>query len=264
MQHDQMIYFAVSEYVFNTASRVYQQAGHMNFIIRNEHVKTLTKMVNNNKSVKKQWKENWNPSCVTSTSVPLTTLLSCFSSNFLLHLLQLPLDSPIYLHTSWFQAVIPQLTRLYPNMELEIEASPESEPLLMFTPGNVTLTPVMDIQVFALLPNSSDRQLLFQLRAKTRISVTINVNSSRIVGSLTTGSKLKLELKHSNISHFNVELLEAIFNYYAVNIVYPSVNAKLEEGFLLPLPRNTYLNSLELQIHKNFLLLGANIDWAED
>ncbi|ELW69639.1 Ral GTPase-activating protein subunit beta [Tupaia chinensis] len=188
MQHDQMIYFAVSEYVFNTASRVYQQAGHMNFIIRNEH-----------------------------------------------------------------------LTRLYPNMELEIEASPESEPLLMFTPGNVTLTPVMDIQVFALLPNSSDRQLLFQLRAKTRISVTINVNSSRIVGSLTTGSKLKLELKHSNISHFNVELLEAIFNYYAVNIVYPSVNAKLEEGFLLPLPRNTYLNSLELQIHKVFSFVSSAV-----
>ena len=33
-----MIYFAVSEYVFNTASWVYHQAGHMNFTIRNEHV----------------------------------------------------------------------------------------------------------------------------------------------------------------------------------------------------------------------------------
>lgn len=37
-QHDHMAYFAVSQYVFNTASRVYHQAGHMNFTIRNEDV----------------------------------------------------------------------------------------------------------------------------------------------------------------------------------------------------------------------------------
>lgn len=33
-----MIYFAVSDYVFNTASWVYYQAGYMNFIFRNENV----------------------------------------------------------------------------------------------------------------------------------------------------------------------------------------------------------------------------------
>ncbi|XP_057384303.1 lipopolysaccharide-binding protein-like [Balaenoptera acutorostrata] len=50
-------------------------------------------------------------------------------------------------------------------MELEFETSPQSAPFLMFTPGNVTLMPVMDIQAFALLPNSSGRKPLFQLRA---------------------------------------------------------------------------------------------------
>ncbi|XP_039719652.1 lipopolysaccharide-binding protein-like [Pteropus medius] len=37
-KHEHMIYFAVSDYVFNTASQVYYQAGHMNFTIRNEHI----------------------------------------------------------------------------------------------------------------------------------------------------------------------------------------------------------------------------------
>ena len=37
-KHDHMIYFAVSEYVFNTASRVYHQAGQMKFTIQNKHV----------------------------------------------------------------------------------------------------------------------------------------------------------------------------------------------------------------------------------
>lgn len=37
-KHDQIIYFAVSEYVFNTASQVYHQAGHMTVTIQNKHV----------------------------------------------------------------------------------------------------------------------------------------------------------------------------------------------------------------------------------
>nr|XP_025731519.1 lipopolysaccharide-binding protein-like isoform X1 [Callorhinus ursinus]XP_025731520.1 lipopolysaccharide-binding protein-like isoform X1 [Callorhinus ursinus]XP_025731521.1 lipopolysaccharide-binding protein-like isoform X1 [Callorhinus ursinus]XP_025731522.1 lipopolysaccharide-binding protein-like isoform X1 [Callorhinus ursinus]XP_025731523.1 lipopolysaccharide-binding protein-like isoform X1 [Callorhinus ursinus]XP_025731524.1 lipopolysaccharide-binding protein-like isoform X1 [Callorhi len=37
-KHDHMVYFAVSEYVFNTASRVYHQAGLMNFTIQNHHI----------------------------------------------------------------------------------------------------------------------------------------------------------------------------------------------------------------------------------
>nr|XP_036868682.1 lipopolysaccharide-binding protein-like [Manis javanica] len=208
-KYDHMIYFAVSEYVFNTASQVYYQAGRMNFTIKNEHI---------------------------------------------------PLDSPVHLHTSSFQAIVPQLTRLYPNMELELEVSPESAPFLMFIPGNVTLMPVVDIQAFVLLPNPSDRKPLFQLRVRTNISATISVSSGRITGSVTTGSKLKLELKHSNVRFFSVQLMEAILNYYALHTIYPYLNAKLEVGFPLPLPRDTTLNSLELQIHKDFLLLGANID----
>lgn len=58
-----------------------------------------------------------------------------------------------------------QLARMYPNMELELETSPESAPFLTFTPGNVTFMPVMDIQAFALLPKSAGRKPLFQIRA---------------------------------------------------------------------------------------------------
>ncbi|XP_073931359.1 lipopolysaccharide-binding protein-like [Castor canadensis] len=201
-QHEHMVYLAASDYVFNTASRVYHQAGHMNIVIQNEHLKNLINLAAN-ESAKKWRKQNWKPSCLISRSTPLTTMMSCFSSNLLLIPLQMPLKSPIQLHTNAFRALVPQLSRSYPNMEMELEASPESEPLLMFTPGNVTLLPVIDIQAFALLPNSSDRKPLFQIRVKTNISVTIGVNSSRIVGSVTLGSKLNLKLKHSNFSFVN-------------------------------------------------------------
>nr|XP_020764734.1 lipopolysaccharide-binding protein-like isoform X2 [Odocoileus virginianus texanus] len=185
-KHDHMIYFAVSEYAFNTASRVYHQAGQMKFTIQNKHIQNLMKFINL-KSAPNWRKQQLRPRCQTSKSMPLTTLVSCFSSGFLLDVLQIPLDFPIQLHTSSFRAIIPQLARMYPNMELELETSPESAPFLTFTPGNVTFMPVMDIQAFALLPKSAGRKPLFQIRASTNISITINVNSSTITGSLATG-----------------------------------------------------------------------------
>ncbi|XP_046534003.1 lipopolysaccharide-binding protein-like [Equus quagga] len=247
-EHDRMIYFAVSDFVFNTASRVYHQAGRMKFIIQNEHLKSLTKLANN-ESAKKWRKQYLNSSCQTSKSTSLTATVSCFASSFLLLLLQIPLASSIALNTNSFRALIPQLAKLYPNMQLEFETSPESAPFLMFTPGNVTLLPVMDIQTFALPPNSSDRKPLFQLRVRTSISATIGVTSSRIIASLTSVSRLTLELKHSNVGFVNVQSMETILNYYAFHILYPSLNAKLEEGFPLPLSKDTSLNDLELQIH---------------
>ncbi|KAG3263254.1 lipopolysaccharide-binding protein-like [Ictidomys tridecemlineatus] len=188
-QYDRMVYFAVSEYVFNTATRVYHQAGLLNVTISNGH-----------------------------------------------------------------------LAGLFPNMQVQLEASPESEPHLWFTPGNVTIAPVMDVQAFSILPNSSDRRPLFQLRVKTNFSISISVNSDRIVGSVSPESELKLELKHSNIGSVDVEEMETIFNLFAREVIYPSINAQLKKGFPLPVPKNIFLNSVELQIHENFLLLGANIN----
>ncbi|XP_063104430.1 lipopolysaccharide-binding protein-like [Cavia porcellus] len=258
-RHDHMIYLAISEYTFNTASWVYHKAGYMKVIIRNEHLRNLIKLAAS-ESAKKWREQNLRPGCQLFKSTTLTTMASCFSNNFLPLLQQMPLNFSTLLHTSSFQMLVPQLARTYPNMEVELEASPESEPLLTFTPGNVTLSPVINIQAFVLLPNSSDHRPLFQLRANTSVSINVSVNSSRIVGSVTTGSELKLQLKQSSVSDINVELMETILNYYAFNIIYPALNAKLEEGFPLPLPRQIYLNNVELQIHKNFLLIGADIN----
>ncbi|KAM4841868.1 lipopolysaccharide-binding protein-like isoform 2-T2 [Thomomys bottae] len=257
-QYDRMVYFAISEYVFNTASRVYYQAGHMNVTITNEHLKSLMTLAAK-ESAKKWRKQNGKPNCESSGSTPLSTMVLCYSSNFLLPLLQGPLHLPMQLNTNTLQALVPQLSRLYRNMQVELEATPATEPLLMFSPGNVTLMPVMDIQAFALLPNSTERKPLFQLRVKTNVSISISMKSNRIVGSVTGGSKLKLELKHSNVSYINMNLMDAILNYYTFNTIYPSLNAKLEEGFPLPLPRDTFLKNMELQTYKNFLLLGADI-----
>ncbi|XP_058143348.1 lipopolysaccharide-binding protein-like [Dasypus novemcinctus] len=203
-----MVYFGVSEYVFNTANWVYEHARQMHFSIGTA---------------------------------------------------QIPMNIPIQLHTNSFKTLVPQLAKLYPNMKMELEVSPETTPFLIFNSGNASLMAVMEIHAYALRPKTSDHISLFQIRAKTILHPTFNVTSGRIIAFLTTESWLKLELKQSNVDFFDVQPMETIFNYYAQHTIIPSLNEKLEEGFPLPLPKSTNLTHAVVQIYENFLLIGANI-----
>ncbi|XP_004867839.1 lipopolysaccharide-binding protein [Heterocephalus glaber] len=206
--HTQMVYFAISDYVFNTASLVYYQAGYMNFSFTDDMI---------------------------------------------------PSDSPFRLTTGSFRAFAPRIARLYPNMNLELQGGVVSAPLLQLSPGNLSVTSQIEIEGFVLLP-SSVRKPIFRLDVVTNVSATLNLNTSRITGILDPG-KLHVELKESKVGVFNVELLAGFLNYFMLNTLYPEINEKLAQGFPLPLLKHIQLYDLVLQIHKDFLFLGANIQY---
>uniref|UniRef100_A0A5F8AUS0 Lipopolysaccharide-binding protein n=1 Tax=Macaca mulatta TaxID=9544 RepID=A0A5F8AUS0_MACMU len=110
-EHNKMVYFAVSDYVFNTASLVYHEEGYLNFSITDDMI---------------------------------------------------PPDSNIRLTTKSFRPFVPRLARLYPNMNLELQGSVPSAPLLNFSPGNLSVNPYMEIDAFVLLPSSS-KEPVFRL-----------------------------------------------------------------------------------------------------
>lgn len=207
-EHNRMVYFAISDYVFNTASLVYHETGYLNFTITDDMV---------------------------------------------------PPGSNIRLTTKSFRPLVPKLARLYPNMNLELQGTMASAPFLNFSPGNLSLAPLMEIEAFVLLPSSS-REPVFQLSVATNISATLTFNTSKITGFLKPG-KVRVELKESKVGVFNVELLEALLNYGILHTLYPKVNEKLADGFPLPLLKDTRLYDPVLEIHKDFLFLGTNLQY---
>lgn len=48
-----------------------------------------------------------------------------------------------------------QLDTMYPNMLMKLRLSAPSAPFLSITPGGISLQPVVDIQAYAILPNTS-------------------------------------------------------------------------------------------------------------
>ncbi|NWU67053.1 BPI protein, partial [Pterocles burchelli] len=180
--------------------------------------------------------------------------------------LQIPSDTDIHLSTSLFAAFIPQLEEMYPNMPMKLRLSAPFAPFLTIRPGGVLLQPVLDIQAYAILPNSSLAPL-FRLSLTGNVSAIIDVRSGRIVGNLTVGSAPSPALLHAKalslplLSAPQVRTLQSIMNIVTSSILLPRLNARLDQGFPLPLPARIQLSKILVQFHQNLLLLGANVHY---
>lgn len=208
-EHDRMVYLAISDYFFNTAGLVYQQAGVLNLTVKDDMI---------------------------------------------------PKESKIRLTTKSFGTLIPQVAKMFPDMMVQLQLWASAPPHLTVSPAGLALTPAVEVQAFAVLPNSSLAPL-FLLDMSTNVSVKVGVKSNMLVGKLGL-DKLLLKLKHSDIGPFSVDTLQAIMNYVVPSAVLPKVNERLQKGFPLPLPAHIQLLNLLLQSHQDFLLFGADIHYS--
>ncbi|XP_072259848.1 bactericidal permeability-increasing protein-like [Pyxicephalus adspersus] len=207
--HNLMIYFGISDYLFNTAGFVYHSAGKLIFNVTDNMI---------------------------------------------------PKDFSIRLNTSSFGTLIPQLAKMYPDMLMKLEITSTSAPFLDIKPGNVTISPKMDIQAYVILPNASLAPA-FLLNVTTNALAKVAVSSGRIVGSLEL-SRVQMDLKHSDVGPFSVALLNAAVNYYISHILLPQVNDILQKGYPLPLLDHLQLTDVVIEPRQNFLLFGANVHYG--
>ncbi|XP_039936306.1 bactericidal permeability-increasing protein-like [Hirundo rustica] len=169
----------------------------------------------------------------------------------------IPKDVGFRLDTSVFSAFIPQLEEMYPNTSMKFRLSAPTAPFLTIGPEGISFQPVVDAQAYAILPNSSLAPL-FLLSLTGNVTAVINVRSGRIVGSLDVG-RIRLSLKDSAVGTFQVRMLQSLMNILTSSTLLPRLNARLDEGFPLPLLDRIQLSNILVKFHQNFLLLGADV-----
>ncbi|NXE92896.1 BPI protein, partial [Menura novaehollandiae] len=151
-------------------------------------------------------------------------------------------------NTSVFSAFIPQLEQMYPDMLMKFKLFTSTAPFLNIGLGGISLKPIVDAQAYAILPNSS-LVPLFLLSLVRNVSAVINVRSGRIVGSLDVG-RIRLSLKDSAVGTFQVRMLQSLMNTLASSVLLPRLNARLDEGFPLPLPDRIQLSNILVRFHQ--------------
>ncbi|XP_053099142.1 bactericidal permeability-increasing protein-like [Hemicordylus capensis] len=172
----------------------------------------------------------------------------------------IPKELKIRLNTSSFGPFIPEVEKRYPNMLMKLHVSLSSAPSLSITPEGLLLAPEVDVQAFAILPNSTLAPL-FGLGASASALAKVAASSTKIFGALEL-SRLQLSLKHSDVGPFSVQLTQILINFYASSTLIPQINARLAEGFPLPLLDHVQLSNLILEPRQDFLLFGADAHYG--
>ncbi|NXJ89654.1 BPI protein, partial [Corythaixoides concolor] len=152
-----------------------------------------------------------------------------------------------------------QLEKMYPDMAMKLRLSTPSAPFLSIGPGGLSLRPVVDIQAYAILPNSSLAPL-FLLSLVSNVSAVVGVRSGRIVGSLEVGrygagaaqgvAGECFPLLLPPPSAPQVRMLQSIMNTVAFSALLPRLNDRLDQGFPLPLPDRIQLSNILVRFHQ--------------
>ncbi|XP_062990610.1 BPI fold-containing family C protein [Elgaria multicarinata webbii] len=106
-------------------------------------------------------------------------------------------------------------------------------PVISLKNGSFKLEFAGSIEVLAVLPNSTT-QSMFTLNVTAGTNASVTIFEEKLMAALCLDS-FQLSLAHSSVGLFKVSLLENFISYVLQNGIIPAANAKLKEGFSLPL-----------------------------
>ncbi|XP_044297000.1 BPI fold-containing family C protein [Varanus komodoensis] len=115
------------------------------------------------------------------------------------------------------------------------------------------------VEMLAVLPNSTT-QSMFTLNITARTHASLTIFEKNLVPALCLHS-FQLSLVHSRVGFFKVSLLENFFSYILRSGVIPAANAKLKEGFPLPLLDKMILVNPAVTVHQGYLLISTDVSY---
>nr|XP_055040468.1 bactericidal permeability-increasing protein-like isoform X1 [Misgurnus anguillicaudatus]XP_055040469.1 bactericidal permeability-increasing protein-like isoform X1 [Misgurnus anguillicaudatus] len=173
----------------------------------------------------------------------------------------IPSGSPIRLNTKSFSAFIPQIEKMYPGLMMKLLVKTVKEPLITSKPNNMTVQATSVVMAYAIQPNGTLCPL-FDINLEGSISAHMFVTELKLAGNLTL-NKIDMSLAKSYVGPFKVTSLENIFTMVLKLAVMPRVNARLEEGYPLPAIGKMRLAETQLQVLKDYLLIGTDVQFTE-
>ncbi|XP_061687505.1 bactericidal permeability-increasing protein [Syngnathoides biaculeatus] len=172
----------------------------------------------------------------------------------------IPQISPIRLNTRTFGLFIPQIAKSFPGLLMKLLVKTVKNPIITLEPDTATIQATSTVTGYAIQPNGT-LSPLFILNSTTSVSARLFVNGMRLAGSVTL-NKMDLTLETSYVGDFRVRSLDNIMNMVLKVVVIPILNVQLGKGYPLPSLGKMNLVNTDLQILKDYVLIGTNVEFT--
>ncbi|XP_007560923.1 bactericidal permeability-increasing protein-like [Poecilia latipinna] len=171
-----------------------------------------------------------------------------------------PKGSPFRLNTKTFGVFIPQIAKQYPGLMMKLLVRAEKSPTITFQPKNATAVATATVTAYAIQPNGT-LSPLFVLNLESSVSADVYVRGLNIAGRLTL-NQMKLSVGTSYVGQFQVGVLDSVLRMVLKVVVIPIVNVQLDKGYPLPALGKMNLVNPQLQIMKDYMLIGTDVNFT--
>lgn len=172
----------------------------------------------------------------------------------------IPKISPIRLNTRTFGTFVPQIAKRFPNLMVKLLVRASANPVVRLEPGRVAVQANGTVTAYAIQANGTLTPL-FMLNLETNISAQVLLKGMRLAAAVTL-NRMSLTLATSYVGDFQVRALDSVLQMVLKLVVIPTVNVQLAKGYPLPALGKMELVNTQLQIYKDFLLIGTDVGFT--
>lgn len=172
----------------------------------------------------------------------------------------IPKGSPIRLNTKTFGVFIPQVAKRFPGLMMKLLVKTVKNPVITFEPNNVTTQATGTVTAYAIQPNAT-LSPLFVLNLETSVSAQVFVSGMRLAGAVSL-NEMDLTLETSYVGEFQVRSLDNILQMVLKVVVIPKLNVQLAKGYPLPTLGKMKLVNTQLQVLKDYMLIGTDVQFS--
>uniref|UniRef100_A0A8C7UIJ5 Bactericidal permeability-increasing protein n=1 Tax=Oncorhynchus mykiss TaxID=8022 RepID=A0A8C7UIJ5_ONCMY len=170
----------------------------------------------------------------------------------------IPPSSPIRLNTGTFGVFIPEIAKRFPGMMMKLLVKTVKEPTISLEPNNVTVQASGTVTAYAIQPNTT-LSPLFVLNMEGSVSAQMNVTGVKLAGAITL-NKIEMTLGTSYVGQFQVRMIFSDYLFPCLFIFI--VSALIEKGFPLPTIGKMNLINTQLQVLKDYMLIGTDVQFT--
>ncbi|XP_057978017.1 putative BPI/LBP family protein At1g04970 [Malania oleifera] len=183
----------------------------------------------------------------------------CFNENIMTWVVdELPDQS--LLNTAGWKHIVPQLYKLYPNDDMNLNISASSPPTILISDHDIDATIHLDVTI-----NVLDAEVIpvACIAMVIHVSGSAEIQRNSLVGSVRLDD-FTLSLKWSKIGNLHMHLVQTVTSTLLKTMLLPYANLRLRRGFPLPVLHGFGLKNAEIHWTDSRLMICSDVAFTAE
>ncbi|KAL2472924.1 putative BPI/LBP family protein [Forsythia ovata] len=164
------------------------------------------------------------------------------------------------LNTAGWRFIIPQLYKLYPNDDINLNISVSSLPTIKIEKQHIVATIPLDVVIDVL--DAGEVIPVAGVSMVISASISAEISGNTLYGSVKLND-FSMSLKWSKIGDLHMRLVQSVTSTMLKTVILPYVNLQLRKGHLLPVFHGYKLQDAQIVYVDSWIVICSNVASAK-